>query len=401
MYEMRINKTVSCFLIILFLINVVFLPNDTFFLKKASFIMVMLLNVVVCERIKGDLIFVYFYGLLFPTLIIAQSILWTGKIAESVLGGFTGYLLLLYFVIINYDIDFEKILVRCLLFLAYFMVVMAILDFVGLVPTLKNPILLWLHNSSNAKIGRGDSHMLGIIYFMQASPMLLVAIPYCIRKKNFINALVVVFALILSGTRANMFMAIITLLGCMICHYRSFEQRLLCCIVCLVALVFVCIKTDMISYIKYIFEFKKSNDMIRNLTLDSLIKTWKNNPVSIYVGNGYAASFYNSGRGEVVSNAELSYWLMLWRLGLIGFFVFMGMFLLPLIKIIKKDIMLAIAYIAYLIVAYTNPLLYTSTGVTVLLYIYWKTQNDCEKYCKDESEQKNIASLSVCLTDQS
>ena len=140
----------------------------------------------------------------------------------------------------------------------------------------------------------------------------------------------------------------------------------------------VIICSDLVEYIEYMFEFKKANDTIRSLTLESLFNTWSEHPGTLLYGNGYAAEFYDIGRGKMVDNAELSYWLMLWRLGLVGFAILIIMFVLPIITLIKIDMTLAIAYGAYLVVAYTNPLLYSSTGVTVLLYVYWKVA-DLEK----------------------
>lgn len=363
-------RNVSIFLIALFLINVVFLPNDTFYLKKMSFLLIILFNLGCFYKFGGKDEFAFlFFSVVLPTYIIFKSYVQIGNFMSNFLGGFTGYLLLIYFVIKRHDIDFEKMFMMTLLVLAYFIDVMALLDFVGILPALSNPLLMWFYNTDNAMIGRGTRHAFGFIYFMKSSPMLMLCLPWCIEKKKKISAIIVTVALVLSGTRANLILGIVLLLACLFYEEKNIVWIYARVFIGVTIILAIVSGTNVVETILNAFSMKVDNDKIRNLSLMSIITFWQDHPLSFIFGSGYASSFYNLGRFEFVSNIELSYWNLLRRVGLTIFAIMMFMFLYPL-KNMKFRPMICFGYIAYLVVAYTNPLLYTSTGITVLLYMY-------------------------------
>ena len=120
------------------------------------------------------------------------------------------------------------------------------------------------------------------------------------------------------------------------------------------------------------FVRKAGSDAIRNGHIQSLLAYWSENPLHFLRGDGFSSSFYSSGIGDYTSNIELSYWNLLRQVGVFPFLATIIMLVYPLWPIIRKkeNVMMLIGYVAYLIVAYTNPLLYSSTGLTVILFIY-------------------------------
>ena len=371
MAENHIMKKVNIALIIIFIINVVFLPNDTFLLKKASFILLILLNIpcLLDIRCRDDLFFLFF-GFVFPIYTIIKSWLIMGDLSGNINGGFSGFMFLTYFIIKRYHIDFEEILMKVLMVLAWFMVLMALLDFAHIMPTKSNPLLMWFHRSSNAMIGRGSNHAFGIIYFMKSSPLLLLALAYQIKRNKPIQIAVAFAALLLSATRANILLAVVVLFGCYIYKDKNPKRRVILIVIGIAAVVYIAFGTGIIDKIVNAFIMKKDGDNVRSLTLKSILDVWKGEPLKFWLGSGYASGFYSEGRDEFVTTVELSYWNLLRRIGFTSFLVLMYMYLKPL-KLFRSEALICIGYIAYLAVAYVDPVLYSSTGITAVLYMYY------------------------------
>lgn len=369
--EEKLIRKINIGLIAFFVINVVFLPNDTFYMKKVSFILLVLINIPCFFRIESrDDLFFLFFGFVFPTYTIIKSILITGNVSGNFTEGFSGYMFLIYFVIKRYRIDYEDILMKILMTMAWFMVLMALLDFAHIVPTKSNPLLMWFHYSDNAMIGRGSNHAFGIIYFMKSSPVLLLALPYQIKRNKPIQVAVAFFALLLSGTRANVLLAAMVLFSCYIYKDTNPKRKALLIIAEVVTVVVIVLGTGIIQKVIDAFVMKADGDGVRSLTLKSILDVWRDEPVKFVTGSGYASVFYSEGRGEFVTTVELSYWNLLRRIGIISFLVLMYSFLKPL-KQFKAEPLICIGYIAYLAVAYVDPVLYSSTGISAMLYMYY------------------------------
>jgi len=370
MNENRMKK-VNIFLIVFFLINVVFIPNDTFSMKKASFILLIFLNIPCFFQFKDrDDFFFLLYGFLFPTYTIIKSWLMVGNLSGNFMEGFSGYMFLIYFIIKRHGIDYETILMKILMAMAWFMVLMAILDFTHIRPTLSNPLLMWFQYTDNGMIGRGSNHAFGIIYFMKSSPLLLLALPYQIKRNKPIQAAVAFFALLLSGTRANVLLAVMVLFTCYIYKDKNPKRKALLIVLEIAAVAVVVIGTDVVQKMIDVFVMKADGDNIRSLTMKSIIDVWKDEPIKFLTGSGYASNFYSQGRKEFVNTVELSYWNLLRRVGILSFLAIMYMFLKPL-RQIRMETIICFGYIAFLAVAYVDPVLFSSTGISAVLYMYY------------------------------
>ena len=93
----------------------------------------------------------------------------------------------------------------------------------------------------------------------------------------------------------------------------------------------------------------------------------------LFFGSGFGSEYYNYGRGEYQSTAELAYINLLRQIGLIMFLAFLVFLFRPLMYH-KLDRKLRFSYFMYLVIAYTNPLLYSSTAY--VLYIYMRIKNN-------------------------
>ena len=367
---------VNTVLLWVYTFNAVFIPYDNFGLKKISFALLIVINGDIIINgfcaLKKDSYAIILMGAVLPVYTIIKSILLTGNIIDNVLSGYTGMILLLFFVIKHSNIKFADIYVKVCVLLAAFIIFCVLLDFLGIQSVFKNPILAWMYSTSNANIGKSGIYLLGYYIFIKTTPMLIIVLGLLLSKKKYLLAVVVAVALVLSGTRANAVLAIATFGAGFILTENSTLKRSLAVIVVVVLAGYVLFGQGLLEKFLSFSSQKTGSDAIRQATLPSIIKTWKENPVSFFIGQGYSSEFYNAGRQSWSSDCELAYWNLLRRIGLFCFVSMMYCYFNPIRAIIKKrkNYAIAIAYLAYLAGAYVNPLLYTSTGLTVLLCVY-------------------------------
>ena len=362
-------------LIWIYVFNAVFIPYDDFMLKKVSYILLVVFNIgeiINGCRLNKENIFITLFGGILPIYTIIKSAIITHDFAGNFASGYTGMIILLFFVIRKSKIDFISIMNSCLTALAVLICFSAFFDAIGLLPVLSNPILKWMYETSNANIGSGSIYLLGYYIFVKTSPMLLVGLGYQIQNRKYISTALYFVVLVLSGTRANASLAILVLGIGLMAKERTVKRKyiMLFIVICLGFILLIGM-SGADKYIKF-SSTKVASDMVREETLPSIIKTWQADPLSFIVGQGYTGEFYNYGIKRFASDVELSYWNLLRRVGVICFFLMMVCYLYPIWKIRKDKNTHTIitGYVAYLVGCYVNPLLYTSTGVTVLLYMF-------------------------------
>ena len=386
------RKTINTFLIVIYTFNAIFISYDNFGLKKLSFILLVILNIdrlLNSFRKKGVYRMVLLFGMFLPIYTILKSSLFTGNFIADFLYGYTGMILLLYIIIDKDGIDFIKIIMINLFLLAVFIDLCALFDFAGIMSIYRNPILVWMDLSESADVGKGGFYLLGYYIFVKTSPMLLLGLGYYTEKRNIFISVVILLALFLSGTRANAILGILAFGVCLMINEKNTFRRLLMVAIVVASAFYILFGQDMLNKYLLYASSKIGGDAVRAGTLPSIFKSWKDDPLSFFVGQGYSSSFYNLGRMSYTSDVELSYWNLLRRVGLFCFVLFMVGYFYPLIKYIKikRRYVMPIFYLAYLVGAYINPLLYTSSGVTVLLLMYVMAY---EKQCISESSNPPV-----------
>jgi hypothetical protein len=176
-------------------------------------------------------------------------------------------------------------------------------------------------------------------------------------------------SLILSGTRANILFSIILL----IIFYLNNQSLITKCniiIISIIALVFML--PEFIELFQYIFITKgASSDIVRIGHLQGISELIQNKPSIIITGSGMGSYFYSYGRNAEVNTIELSY-IDLWRQMGIFFFILFNIFIISPIFNINNSMYKKMAYMSYLLIAMTNPLLYNSTSFLVYIYMYYR-----------------------------
>jgi len=133
------------------------------------------------------------------------------------------------------------------------------------------------------------------------------------------------------------------------------------------------IQFGLIEKLLDVFARKSTGDETRYGHLVGVIEFWESHPINFIIGSGFTSKFFSYGVNDYVSNIELSYWNLLRQVGIIAFSGMMVMYIYPIKLLLKKKKHkeMVIAYIIYLIIAYTNPFLYSSTGMLITLYMYY------------------------------
>ena len=160
----------------------------------------------------------------------------------------------------------------------------------------------------------------------------------------------------------------ILLIWCFVKNFKTLYLRLFFLLLILV-IIFTNL-SNIITSIDNIMNFAGSitSDQIRNRQFDSYLLIFSN-PINLLFGTGFGSSFYNLGRNAFAVTAELAYFDLLRQIGLIFFIPFLLFILFPFY--VLRDNTIKVSYLGYLLISFTNPLLFSSTGFLVYLYMYY------------------------------
>jgi hypothetical protein len=212
-------------------------------------------------------------------------------------------------------------------------------------------------------------------FFYKTSPVLIIPFAFslyrllnsCQRWRNFFLTALFFTPLMLSGTRANMFSAVMVTLV-MIIHrmYRSrFWRRS-------VPVLLICFLCGAIIVVKNLLSDQEMSLTAKSKHLDSIVRLFEEHPLFLLLGQGPGSVYYTTAVGEYVPQSELSYAEIIRMFGLPMGGVVIFFWFLPLIiadrrkNVLPEFFPFFISYLAYLCIGGTNPLLLSSTGIIVL-----------------------------------
>ena len=211
------------------------------------------------------------------------------------------------------------------------------------------------------------------------------------RKKNLLFSLLIFVAIIMSGTRANLFSALLILIALSLFKMsKSNMGRVAVYPLLLVFIIFSFIMTTKLLKQKddYSIEVKSGH-------IESMKLLVKEHPLILIFGQGPGSFYYSSGIKKEITLSELSYLEIIRNYGIISGSFIIILFLFPFYIIrknrIKNSFPFIIGYIAYLFIGGTNPLLLSSTGILVLAVAYSYAYN--QNLVKSEKNSNIISSL--------
>ena len=176
---------------------------------------------------------------------------------------------------------------------------------------------------------------------------------------------------LISGTRSSVLLPIL-LVGIVILiycrngrymRYLVYPGVFLFCIAFFVLLAMLLMEKD------------EPSNLVKYAHLTSYKKLFEDNPQYLIFGQGPATEFYSAGFRKMSIRTEWTYLELLRNFGILSLPI-MYVILRPMFKLFsapryeESAFAIAMAYFIYLIIAGTNPLLFSSTGMMVLISAY-------------------------------
>lgn len=367
---MIFNK-INTILMLAYIVSGIITPADSFNIKKIAFILLFILNfnLIFNLSFKREFNIIGFHIFVFSSLLFVFSIIIGGNIYATISNVYLCLYASLILVVIYRKINLEYMLLFSLTVIALLMVGSVILDFFGVIDIYGNNIMMFLHNNSEAMIGKSTTYWSYYIVFLKASPLILVLLGYSLFTRRFYLALLATMALILSGTRANLFGAIVLIFGYIFKIQKKIIWRIITVFVFVI--VFTIFYESINDYFSYMFISKSYSTANKMDDLKEIFSVFSKYPLTFFVGTGFGAEEKFS---ILNGTAEWSLFDMWRKNGLIGLSIFSYFVVKPIKRIWnnKERQWVVFSYITYLFVAMTNPLFFSSTAYVMYVYIYSK-----------------------------
>ncbi len=372
---MKIRSSgIITFLMVVFVGVCVIFPGDPYNIKIITLLILLLLSSrVILSGIRSkEYQLVTTFGLVFPLVVMAQSSLYTGNVLAAVTAAYSPIIFLLIMPIIAYDIPYKEIVIKVLKIMALMIVLIALADILGVIDVNANGFYrLAFYDYGIGVMGKSPAYSTYYRIFMKASPLLVLLLDDSISKKKYVWVIIAFAALLFSGTRANVFSAfVIVFIRYAVWNDNSIKGRNRVLISLLLVSVALLMTSRVYNSVVAIMSTAGSlgSDLVRQGLFQAYIEIFRD-PAKLLFGSGFGISFYNYGRDHYSVTSELSYFELIRCVGLvlaIPFFVFV---IKPLFSSnVKRDYKLS--YLCYLIIAATNPLLFSSTAMVMYIFIY-------------------------------
>lgn len=364
----RFNELIFSFFIA---VNIIF-PGDIFNLKKILFFAILFINLpsFLNSLRKIENRFIVFFGLIFPITLIVYSTILTGNIWVSFTRSFSAFLFLLLVIIREKKIDIEQMVLNAVKLIVVLTVGLVLLDMLRVIDINYSTIRELIYGFDMGIMGKSTQYPLYYKVFFKTSPLVVFLLFYSVNRSNYLWFILSIFTLVLSGTRANVLFTLFFLGLFLLFSYSKnwIKVKYLA--------VFIGISTGFLFFTYFasilvgmIVERGVSSDMIRAGHIQGLIELVYKQPWILFFGSGMGSYFYSYGVHSMVSSIEWSF-LDLWRqMGIVFFSLYLILVFIPIFKS-KLTTYKRIAYLTYLFIAATNPLLFSSTFYLAIFIVY-------------------------------
>lgn len=368
-----IKVKINNLLMVIFLFFSIFSPADKYGFKIIFFGIIILFNsyLITTSLFNRKFWDIGFHITVFPFLLLVLSIVNGGNLIISISNLYICLISSLVIVIYYNNININKYFMSILFIMVTIIIISFILDFIGIIDIYSNKLLMYMYLNSDAMIGKSNLYWSYYVFFFKTSPLIFFLLGYLLNKKKYLLSGLSVIALLLTGTRANFFMVFILLLFYVFGFLKSktFIKKILLYIFLVAIILFIVNVTY--SFIKVMFDMKIGSDLNKLEDFIEIYTLFKNYPLTILMGTGFGSeNLYNL----VNTTSELALFDLWRKIGLFGLVMFLYFIFKP-IKLLWINInmrWLIYSYFAYLLVAMTNPLLFSSTAYIAYVYVYTK-----------------------------
>ncbi len=192
-------------------------------------------------------------------------------------------------------------------------------------------------------------------------------------RKTWVVVCVLLFVhlFLISGTRSTIVLPTFLALLVFFLFYRNkrYVNYLLYPAAMLVGVFFVAV------LLLLLMEVGEHSNMVKYAHLYSYKELFTENPLYLLIGQGPGTFFYTAGFNKMSLRTEWTYMELLRNYGIFSLLLLYA-FVRPLVSLMRlacrddEAMVLAITYVVYLVIAGTNPLLLSSTGMLVLLTMF-------------------------------
>jgi hypothetical protein len=193
-------------------------------------------------------------------------------------------------------------------------------------------------------------------------------------KRTLVDVLLVLLLLhlfLISGTRSSTLLPLLLFVAILFvyCRNRRYFNYFF------YPAAFMAVFAILIIIYKLLMEKSEASNLVKYAHITSYFALFERNPLFIIFGQGPATYFYSEGFRHMTNITEWTYFELVRCYGLFSSFI-LYVVLVPLIRLFKQisksDMVFAfiLGYMLYLVIAGTNPLLLSSTGMLVVLTGY-------------------------------
>jgi hypothetical protein len=360
----------SVVLLNLFIVFSVIFVNDIYSIKKILFVLILLLNFKSLISSLFQNPFVLFFGLVFPLALFMYSTLLTGEIVTSFFRSFSPYLFLLILVIKKLNFDYIRLVNSSLIVVMVITNLIVIFDLLGFLNVNSSFINDFFYTYDIGIMGKSTYFSFYYKVFLKSSPLLVILLFYYLEKTKYLLASLVYFALFLSGTRANVLIPFFMILIYFLFFSKKTHIKLVISVIS--TSVFLIFISDIFQLLNEIlFTTSVVSNRVRIGHITSILMLINQTPLILISGSGMGSQFYSIGINAYTTSIEWAY-IDLWRqMGFLFFVVFLYFLVVPFFKFARNEKYKKIAFLTYLLIAGTNPLLFSSTAYIMYIYMYF------------------------------
>ena len=362
---------INIFSLFLFTVFAIFTPADSLGLKKVCLIVLLMINLVhlLTKSVNKKYSVIGFHIFIFLPIVILISVISGGTISITIASTYISLMAGLNVVISIYKINYERYFFIVLKAMVIIIIISVLLDKIGLVDVYNNSFLMYLHQNDEAMIGKSPVYWSTYIFFFKASPLLVFLLGYSLFKHKYLFAILTIISLTITGTRANLFSALILIVIFLFIHQKNIVLKIL--IALSTILVMLVLFEPINDYFAYMFISKVDSRVNKIGDIQEILEVFKEYPHTIFFGTGFGSEI-KYGIPHIISEIAL---LDLWRkIGLFGLLMFLYYILKPVLIIWRNrdSRWVVYSFFLYLAIAMTNPLLYSSTGYMAYVFVYYK-----------------------------
>ena len=310
------------------------------------------------------------FAIIFPMyLIISSALIRGGFLVDAIKGVYVCFFLLLVFVFKKENFDICEAIYQIMSFLAIVVVFIGLADMLKFIDLYTNPLVVFLENINEGMISRSDNAIFYYVIFIKTSPFFIFNLLYCLEKKRYYMAVISVWAIMWTGTRAIIYLSLILIVVYYIFIVNNKSRSLI--FVWIAAIIVTLGYEFFINKVELINFAKNEGDNVRTLIIPSIINALNKNKIYWIFGMGIGSKYYSLGRHAYLYGEEIAYIEFLRSFGLIAC-VFLFIFLvLPIKRIFKSNYRwVLLPYFAFLINSTVDPFLFTSTSFLMYLIVY-------------------------------